>query len=139
MQEFHEGGCLCGSVRYRVSDEPRGTVVCHCTFCQRSTGSAFLTEAAFLKYQVQIQGGQISTYDHKSDETGRVLTLQFCPTCGTKIGMLMEWFPEVQMIFTGTLDNPNWLDMQRHIFTQSAVKWLTFPDDALKHEKHYLY
>jgi hypothetical protein len=67
------------------------------------------------------------------------LKLQFCPNCGTKIGMQLEWFPEVQMIFVGTLDDPHWLKMERHIFTRSAVKWMSYPRDAEVHEKHYLY
>jgi hypothetical protein len=139
LSELHGGGCLCGSIRYRVRGEPRRTVVCHCTFCQRSTGSAFLTEAAFLKEQVEIEGGPITTYDHISDETGRRLTLQFCPKCGTKIGMELEWFPEIQMIFVGTLDDPHWLKMERQIFARSAVRWMQYPPDAEVFQIHHAY
>ncbi len=41
MSEVHEGGCVCGAIRYRVRGEPLRAYVCHCTFCQRFTGSAF--------------------------------------------------------------------------------------------------
>ncbi len=69
--DVHEGGCFCGSIRYRTRGEPRRGLVCHCTFCQRLTGSAYVVEAIFLKEQVEITGGPIGTYEHRSDETGR--------------------------------------------------------------------
>jgi hypothetical protein len=53
--------------------------------------------------------------------------------------MDLEWFPEVQMIFVGTLDDPHWLHMERHIFARSAVRWMHYPDGVDVHEKHYLY
>jgi len=37
MSEIHEGGCLCGSVRYRTTGDPVAATVCHCKFCQRRT------------------------------------------------------------------------------------------------------
>ena len=47
MSEIHQGGCLCGTVRYRTVGRPERTTICHCTFCQRLTGSAFLVEPVF--------------------------------------------------------------------------------------------
>jgi hypothetical protein len=41
MHETNAGGCLCGAVRYRTTGRPERTTACHCTFCQRLTGSAF--------------------------------------------------------------------------------------------------
>src|SRR4051812_10223139 len=82
MTELHEGGCLCGSIRYQVKGEPVRTTVCHCTFCQHVTGSAFVADALFTKEAVSIQG-TFSTYNHESDESGYLITLQFCPHCGS--------------------------------------------------------
>ena len=44
MSGGHDGGCLCGDVRYQVAAAPLRVTICHCTFCQRFTGSAFLVE-----------------------------------------------------------------------------------------------
>ena len=137
--DIHEGGCVCGAVRYRTKGAPQAAFVCHCTYCQRASGSAFLVEVAFPKEAVEIAGGPIGTYEHKSDESGRALYPQFCTRCATKIGMTVELVPGVQVIFGGTFDDPNWFDIDRHIFARSAVKWMTYPPDATVHQKHWLY
>ena len=49
MAGVHQGGCLCGDARYKVSTSPLRVTVCHCRFCQRFTGSAFLVEPIFGK------------------------------------------------------------------------------------------
>jgi hypothetical protein len=71
MAEIHEGGCLCGGVRYRVIGEPKIVAVCHCTLCKRRTGSAFGLSAYFDEAAVQITSGVLKTYEYRSDETIR--------------------------------------------------------------------
>ena len=73
MTQVHEGGCLCGAVRYKVTGDPLRSHVCHCTFCQRRTGSAAGLVAVFEGKNVEIQGGPLTTYEHRSDESGRWL------------------------------------------------------------------
>jgi len=69
----HEGGCVCGAVRYRVINAPARTSACHCRFCQRRTGSAFGIGAYFREADVEILSGELKTYEHRSDETQRWL------------------------------------------------------------------
>ena len=78
MTQTHEGGCSCGTVRYRVTSAPQRTSVCHCTFCQRRTGSAFGIGVFFRDEDVRFLGGELKTYEHRSDETHRWLRMQFC-------------------------------------------------------------
>jgi hypothetical protein len=61
MSEIHEGGCLCGSVRYRAKGKPSRVSVCHCTDCRRCTGSAFAVVAHFKDENLEISGGALST------------------------------------------------------------------------------
>ena len=82
MSQVHEGGCLCGAVRYRVTGEPVRTSVCHCRKCQARTGSAFGIGAYFREADVELRGA-LTTYEYRSDETRRWLRTQFCPRCST--------------------------------------------------------
>ena len=136
MSEIHRGGCLCGHVRYRTLGKPERTTICHCTFCQRLTGSAFLVEPVFLTKNVEIEKGVVSTFDYHSPDHGRVLHVNFCSKCGTHLSLLFERFPTMQGICGGTYDDPTWFKPDRHIFTRSAVPWMAYPHDVSCFERH---
>ena len=136
MTAIHEGGCLCRSVRYRARDEPTGAFVCHCTYCQRATGTAFRTAVAFLKDNVEFSDGPVSTYEHRSEDHGRVLRTHFCPRCGTNVGLTTKRFPAVLIINAGTFDDRNWFKISTHIFTQSAPEWIAFPPEVTCFRRH---
>ncbi len=85
MKAIHEGGCVCGSVRYRITGDPIAATVCHCRFCQRRTGSAFSQPVFFKADQVGFSGGPMKMYVHHSDESHRWLRMQFCARCGTTV------------------------------------------------------
>lgn len=138
QQEAHHGGCLCGNVRYVTLGSPRYQAVCHCTFCQRLTGSAFLVEAVFLREDVTFSGYSLSTYAHRSQEHGRILRPQFCPNCGTTVAMTMDRWPHVQAIFCGTFDDPNWVAIDKHIFTETALHWMVYPAGVTRFKQHSL-
>ena len=127
---IHKGGCLCGHVRYRTTGAPERTTICHCGFCQRLTGSAFLVEPVFLKANVEIERGAVATYEHRSADHGRTIEVNFCPKCGTHLSLLFERFPSVQGICGGTFDDPTWFKPDRHIFIKTAVPWMLFPPDV---------
>ena len=130
MSDTHEGGCLCGKVRYRVNgnpDETEGAGICHCTFCKRRTGSAFGVAAYFPKAAVQITGGELKSYEYRSDESNKLLRMEFCPTCGTTVTWVGEWNSNLRTIAVATFDDPNWLRPQWQIFTRSALRWVVHP------------
>jgi hypothetical protein len=129
MNETHEGGCACGAVRYQVVGQPAVCQVCHCRFCQRRTGSAFGTVAYFDERDVRFLQGELQTYEHHSDETGRWLKTQFCPRCGTTVTHTVEIRPGLRAIALGTLDDPEWPTIQRHIWVQSKRSWVSIPAD----------
>lgn len=138
MTEFHEGGCACGAVRYRVRGSPRRTSVCHCTFCQRRTGSAFGISVYFRQEDVEILQGELKTYDHRSDETGRLLRMEFCARCGGTVTWTLELLPDARGVAGGTFDDPSWLKIERHLWTRSAHPWVIIPSDVDKFEKSAL-
>lgn len=136
MPDIHRGGCLCGAVRYRTFGKPERTTICHCTFCQRLTGSAFLVEPVFLAANVEIERGAIATYDHRSPSHGRTLRVNFCATCGTHLSLLFERFPGFQGVCGGTFDDRHWFKPDRHIFTETALPWMVFPLHIDCYERH---
>ena len=62
----YEGGCLCGDVRFKTTSPPFRVTICHCRFCQRATGSAYLGELVFSKGDFVLTEGVPSSYDHRS-------------------------------------------------------------------------
>jgi hypothetical protein len=94
MSSVHEGGCLCRDIRYETRADPIWMLVCHCTFCQRLTGSAFLVEPIFRRDAVVFSGGAPRTYDHRSDGSGMRVSVNFCGNCGTTLYLGPQRFPE---------------------------------------------
>ena len=130
MKAIHEGGCVCGSVRYRIEGDPVAATVCHCRFCQRRTGSAFSQPVFFKPDQVGFSGGPMKMYVHHSDESHRWLRMQFCARCGTTVSWTAERRPGAIGISGGTLDDPDWVTERKHIWVRSAQKATVIPVDA---------
>lgn len=141
MAEQHEGGCVCGAVRYVAHGDPERVTICHCTWCQRRTGSAFGVEAVFRPERVKLVGDAPRTYRHVSDESGRWLDQEFCSRCGNGIGFTLEAVPGVRTIAAGTFDDPSWLTSEkyafRHVYVRSAQDWSEIPDGVERYEAHF--
>src|SRR2546421_4952895 len=126
--EVHEGSCLCGAVRYQTEGRPLRTSACHCSSCQRRTGSAFGLGAYFKAEQVRIVRGELRTYEHHSDESGRWLRFQFCPKCGTQVTWTSEGLAGMRAVGLGTFDDPKWLKVERFGWFSSAHPWIKVPE-----------
>ena len=140
MSVIHEGGCLCGDVRYKTSGDPLRVTVCHCTFCQRFTGTAFLVEPIFRKEDVVFTGQAPKSFDHRSDGSQKRVTLHFCGKCGTTLNLSFERFPGFLGFCAGTFDDPNWFDRGpekcRHIYTRSAQNGVVLPAGIGTYSEH---
>ena len=123
------GGCLCGAVRYRAATPPSRTVVCHCTFCQRATGSAFAVWPTFTEKQVDITG-DLTTFEARSDESGRWIRLHFCPRCGTTLYSTWQEDRGELALLAGTLDDTSGIKVDRHVWTRSKQHWFELPPGA---------
>jgi hypothetical protein len=125
--DLHEGGCACGEIRYRARGDPVAALVCHCTYCQRRTGSAFAITIYFDEANVEVVSGSVAIHEHRSDESGRWLRTQFCSNCGTTIGHTAEMRPGQRAIAGGTFDDPTWFKIRQHIWVDSKVPWVSIP------------
>ena len=127
MSETHDGGCLCGAIRYRTRGAPLQSNVCHCRFCQRRSGSAFSIPIYFNDDQIEFNAAPRTSYQHHSDESGRWIRVEFCPRCGTTVTWISQRRPGLRGIAGGTYDDPDWYSIERHIWTRSAQRTATIP------------
>ncbi|HWD57611.1 MAG TPA: GFA family protein [Stellaceae bacterium] len=116
-----QGGCLCGKVRYSGEAEPIFAGVCHCTSCQKSSGTAFSTVVAVPKPAISVTG-TVSTFEGRGD-TGNATYKRFCPDCGTAVQIEAAVMPDVVMITVGTLDDPGAVQPALQIYCDSAQSW----------------
>ena len=135
IENSFEGGCSCGSVRYRVNATPLIVHACHCRQCQRITGSAFVLNALIEKSRVDVLSGEMNSV-HFSDTFH---TAHFCPECATYLWSEYNSgrFDDCWFVRVGTLDEPDRMPPDVHIFTESKQPWFAIPDHAPRFEKFY--
>ena len=122
-----EGHCTCGQVRYRMTDKPLFVHCCHCRWCQRETGSAFVINAMIEADRVVLLNGEPDIVLTPSN-SGKGQKIARCPAC--KIAVWSNYGgagPAIRFIRVGTLDNPDVLSPDIHIFTRSKQPWVVLP------------
>jgi hypothetical protein len=102
----HSGGCVCGAVQYETLSDPIHVTICHCKFCQRATGSAYMVEPVFRVADFQITRGSATTYGHRSEGSGKMVSIHFCAVCGTKLPKSAASMPEHSTIRAGSRSAP---------------------------------
>ncbi len=123
------GGCQCGTIQYEFSGEPISQVACHCTHCQRQSGSAFGMTLVVRAEDFRITAGQVKCY-HSVSDAGRDKLGAFCPDCGTRIYHQPQWRQGMISIKPGTLDDASWFKPKVHLWAKSKLPWVVIPDDA---------
>jgi hypothetical protein len=111
---IHAGGCLCSALRYETLAEPDRITFCHCRFCQRATGSAFMVEPLFRVEDFRMAKGTPTIYQLTSAGSGKTVKVHFCSTCGTKLYLSFERFTDCYGVYAGTFDDPNWFPLPPH-------------------------
>lgn len=134
MKTRFTGGCLCGAVRYEATAEPELTLFCHCTQCQKESGSPFSAEVIVPRTAVSIEG-EMSEYDAIAD-SGSKVTRKFCGVCGCPILLEFERedYRDTVCITAGSLDDASWVQPQVHVFTATKQPWVHISDDLPQFE-----
>ena len=128
MADIHEGGCVCGAVRYKTSGPPKRVSACACTWCQKRTGSAFGLSVYFDQNDVEFLQGSLRKYRLTSDARRRVES-EFCAVCGTTVTFTLELRPGLRGIAGGTFDQPTfWYHLERFGYTRSKPDWMQIPE-----------
>ncbi|MFB2533176.1 GFA family protein [Paracoccus sp. p3-h83] len=122
------GRCTCGALSYRLTQVPMFVQCCHCTWCQRETGSAFAVNAMIETACLAISGTpQMVTLDSASGKGQRVLR---CADCGTAIASHYGAAGDaIVFVRVGTLDNPAACPPAIHVHTASRLPWVVLGDD----------
>ena len=122
-----DGGCDCRTVRYRMHTAPLFVHCCHCRWCQRETGASFALNAMIEADRVELLAGEPVVVDTPS-ESGRGQRIARCPRCHIAVWSNYSGAgPHVRFVRVGTLDTPDALPPDIHIFTASKQPWLQLP------------
>ncbi len=118
-----EGGCLCGALRYSCRGAPAEAGYCHCRLCRRSAGAPVLAWASFPVEAFRYTQGVPGVF-HSSAHGRR----EFCRDCGSQLlfrNTADERFVDINI---ATLDDPEPLCPQYHIWTESRLSWFDVAD-----------
>ncbi len=125
-----DGSCLCGKITYSCAAEPVATAACHCTDCQKQTGTSFSIIVAVPADALRIEGDSLSSFTTVGTDTGQEVHRQFCRECGSPIASVAEAMPQVVFIKAGTLNDTSWLDPQMQVWCESAQPWIPLESHA---------
>jgi hypothetical protein len=127
MQLPQTVGCQCGKVRYEIGATPLLTYLCHCTECQRLTGSAFAMAIVVTEQAFRLMGADLRPL-HRIADSGRVVTRLVCPECGAWVCGLPT--PNgLRRVRAGSLDDRSWLRPTVNFWTRSKQPWITLTED----------
>ena len=109
MNFFQSGGCQCGAIRYEISGPPVAIYACHCTECQKQSGSAFAMGAVIPQEHFRITKGNPKMFARKISPS-KTMECWFCTDCGTRLYHVPggATYPN-RNIKPGTLDDTSWL------------------------------
>lgn len=132
-----EGGCDCRHVRYRMETHPLFVHCCHCRWCQRESGASFALNAMIEADRLTLLAGEPDIVDTPS-ESGKGQRIARCPRC--RIALWSHYAgagPVVSFVRVGTLDDPDRLPPDIHIFTASKQPWVVIPPGAPSVPEYY--
>ncbi|KAI9926600.1 hypothetical protein ASPWEDRAFT_163282 [Aspergillus wentii DTO 134E9] len=139
MSSSNSGSCLCGAVKYGLSDAPEVCYMCHCNSCQKVSGSAFTANCLYKRENLNIiQGhGVIKTYSDQATFSGQALERSFCDTCGSNLFLQSKLLGEMGMVAvpSGTIDDRTELRPKIEAWCQSRRSWLSGVEGTEQKEK----
>lgn len=123
-----QGGCDCRTVRYQLESAPLFVHCCHCRWCQRESGASFALNAMIEAERVTLLAGEPEIVDTPS-ASGKGQKIARCPQC--RVALWSNYSgagPSVRFVRVGTLDEPDHLPPDIHIFTVSKQPWVVLPE-----------
>ena len=123
------GGCLCGGVRFEVTEPLLFASYCHCTRCQRRSGTAASAQARVAPGSLRVTAGE--KLMHAYDPPGGGFSKLFCSTCGSALWSRDPHDHETISVRLGAFDSDPGVRPAWHQFVAYAAPWEPLPDDGL--------
>lgn len=124
-QPHHDGGCMCGAVRYRLHGSFTYSAHCHCRSCQRAVGAGFATYSAVAPENFEIIKGELTTY-----ESSPGVRRGFCNQCGTSLTYAGDAWDDIA-VHAATLDDPAAAVPTSNVYLEHKQPWVAL-DETLK-------
>ena len=132
-----QGGCDCRAVRYQMTSAPLFVHCCHCRWCQRETGASFALNAMIEADRVVLLAGEPEVVATPSN-SGRGQKICRCPSCRIAVWSNYAGAGDaIRFVRVGTLDDPDRLPPDIHIFTSSKQPWVVLPPGAPAVAEYY--
>lgn len=132
-----DGRCTCGEVRFRLTDRPLFTHCCHCSWCRRETGSAFVLNALIETACIEVTAG-VPLEVLTPSESGAGQRILRCPACHVALWSHYSGAgPRFAFVRVGTLADPAALPPDIHIFTASKLPWVILPTGVTAVPEYY--
>jgi len=133
MSENHQGGCLCGGLRYEFTAPLQDIAHCHCSTCRRSSGGIVTTWISVPLTSFRWLAGIPREY-----ASSATCTRSFCPTCGAQLTLFTTLSPHSLDITIATLDEPALAPADRHIWVQSRLPWLHLDEHLPQEQQEHI-
>lgn len=135
--ETISGGCACSAVRYRLEGPPLFVHCCHCRHCQRESGSAFALNAMIESDRVETTAGEVEVVRIPT-ASGKGQDVSRCPECRTALWSNYAGAGDrLRFVRVGTLDEPDRLPPDIHIYTATKQPWVVLPESVPAVEEFY--
>jgi hypothetical protein len=128
--KIHEGGCLCGAIRYRASGAPLRTSICHCSQCRRETGSALPAFVTWPRDRLEILKGKPAGI-----RLSTIATREFCRDCGSPLFWRGDTGPNIT-VYLGSLDDAETMPKPSYqLWTERRVHWVPEMPEIKQHRQ----
>lgn len=128
MPEELTGGCLCGDIRYRIDAAPVEAIYCHCHMCRRAHAAPVVAWLTVERANFRMVSGNPVAYRSSPEATRG-----FCGRCGTPLTWEAVANPTLVDVGVATLDHPETVVPDRHVWTESRIAWFEIADDLPRH------
>lgn len=125
--------CQCGRLSVTAPGPSRGVIVCHCSDCQRRSGSPFGALAYYPSEKLEI-AGQATRYERPT-ATGGVSETFFCATCGSTMYVRVGKQPTMLGVPVGAFCDPDYPPPMMSVWEKRKYAWVTIPEPAEHHSE----